>query len=633
MGINQLNYLNLILKKIDSYTAKKKLRRLILLTFDCFVLICALFISFNFELLQNVGLNINQLFWLLPSILFVGILIFSFTGRYKSLTKYISNKYIYKTLLNCFLITLTLYFCNLTVNKLPLRLNNWLILWVVMSYLATFSKIILRDILLKISDKKNSKKVAIYGAGAAGAQLGACLSLANNYKTVFFIDDEPSLWSRELYGAPIIKFEEFTKRSNEIECVLIAIPSLKNKKLLEIFKKVNNLNVDILQIPSIDEITSGKEKIDKFRPIRIEDLLGRDPIYPQENLLGPGIENANILVTGAGGSIGSELSRQILNLNPLKLVLLENCELNLYSIFKELQNNNSTNTEIIPILANSCDFKNVLRILKKHNINTLFHAAAYKHVPLVEMNPLEGIKNNVTSTRVICEAAHMANLDKVILISTDKAVRPPNVMGASKRLAELIVQSFNTKYKLEKNHTIYSMVRFGNVLGSSGSVVPLFQEQIKNGGPITLTDPNVIRYFMTIKEASQLVIQSSVLGVGGDVFLLDMGDPVKIIDLAEQMISINGLTKKDEANPNGNIEIKTIGLRDGEKLYEELLIGSESKPTSHPLIFRAVEDCIHPDILWEKLDLLEKHLSNIDQKNVFKILSELVPEWKNVKKQ
>ena len=254
-------------------------------------------------------------------------------------------------------------------------------------------------------------------------------------------------------------------------------------------------------------------------------------------------------------------------------------------------------------------------------------------IALVEINPLEGIKNNVTSTRVICEAAHLAKLEKVVLISTDKAVRPTNVMGASKRLAELIVQSFNIKYKLEQNHTIFSMVRFGNVLGSSGSVVPLFQEQIKNGGPITITDPNVIRYFMTIKEASQLVIQSSVLGNGGDVFLLDMGDPVKIIDLAEQMISINGLTKKDEANPNGNIEIKTIGLRDGEKLYEELLIGSESKPTSHPLIFRAVEDCIHPDILWDKLDLLERYLSNIDQKNVFKILSELVPEWKNEKKQ
>ena len=412
----------------------------------------------------------------------------------------------------------------------------------------------------------------------------------------------------------------------------MAIPSLIPSKRREIIKKLSKFNIPVLQIPSIEELTSGGADINNLRPITIEDLLGRDRVLPEPELLKECIQGLSICVTGAGGSIGSELCRQIIKLKPKKLVLLEISEPSLYSIEQELSHLNREKIEITTILGSATKVSLINKIFLNEKIDIVFHAAAYKHVPLVEANPIEGIYNNVFSTKVICQAATKASLKKVILISTDKAVRPTNIMGVSKRLSELVVQAFAQNDSLTKAYpyskTIFAMVRFGNVLGSSGSVVPLFQKQIKKGGPITITHPDIIRYFMTMNEAAQLVMQSAALAEGGEVFLLDMGEPVKIYDLACQMVKLSGLRVKGEDNNLNDIQIITTGLRPGEKLYEELLIDSKAEITKHDLIFKASEKSIDFNILLPLLEELEIHLNNQNLNGVFLILQKLVPEWK-----
>lgn len=387
--------------------------------------------------------------------------------------------------------------------------------------------------------------------------------------------------------------------------------------------------IPVLQIPSVDDLTSGRARIDALRPVAIEDLLGRDPV---PELLGPGLRDAVVCVTGAGGSIGSELCRQILQLSPSILILLESSEPSLYAVEQELRQQLPASVELVPVLGSAADPVLVQRLFADRDVQTVFHAA-YKHVPLVESNPLAGLANNVGSPRVVCQAAVAAGVSELVLISTDKAVRPTNVMGASKRLAELVVQA--SALEISKSakaagqpRTRVAMVRFGNVLGSSGSVVPLFRRQIAAGGPITLTHPEIIRCFMTIPEAAQLVLQASCLAKGGDVFLLDMGEPVRIKDLAVQMVRLSGLSLRDRQNPNGDIEIVCTGLRPGEELYEELLIQAESQPTKHSLIFRATERSLHPQDLWLRLDQQEEALKIQNQGKALDILSEPVPEWK-----
>ena len=388
-------------------------------------------------------------------------------------------------------------------------------------------------------------------------------------------------------------------------------------------------------MPSIEDIVNGQMKIDSLKPISIESLLGRDEINVNLEYAKPIIQDSSICVTGAGGSIGSELCIQILKLKPNKLVLFEQSEINLYKIFEELKGslNQSKYTELIPILGSANNSKLLEKVLDNNEVKTIFHTAAYKHVPLVEKNPIAGVFNNVITTLTICKIAVKAKTKQVILVSTDKAVRPNNVMGASKRLAEIIFQAFASeelKSKLKNKHyipTLFSIVRFGNVLASSGSVVPLFKKQINNGGPITLTHKDIIRYFMTIKEAVQLILITTTMSEGGDVFLLDMGEPVKILTLAEQMIKLSGLTIKNANNPNGDIEILETGLRPGEKLFEELLIDAEAIKTDHPLIYRANENHIEYEILIKKLKILEQNIIENNLKEVLKILSILVPEW------
>ena len=419
--------------------------------------------------------------------------------------------------------------------------------------------------------------------------------------------------------------------------MLLAIPSLPRSERRRIVAELQRQAIPVLQIPSVDDLTSGRARIDALRPVAIEDLLGRDPVPPLPELLGPGLRDAVVCVTGAGGSIGSELCRQILQLSPKTLILLESSEPSLYALEQELRQQLPASVTLLPVLGSAADPALVQRLFADHGVQTVFHTAAYKHVPLVEANPLAGLANNVGSTRVVCQAAVATGVSELVLISTDKAVRPTNVMGASKRLAELVVQAsaFELSQSVEgpgQLRTRMAMVRFGNVLGSSGSVVPLFRKQIAAGGPITLTHPEIIRYFMTIPEAAQLVLQAATLAERGDVFLLDMGEPVRIKDLAEQMLRLSGLSLRDARNPNGDIEIVCTGLRPGEKLYEELLIEAESQPTKHPLIFRATERSLHPQDLWPRLEELEEPLKSQNQEKALEIVSQLVPEWKKAQK-
>ncbi len=386
--------------------------------------------------------------------------------------------------------------------------------------------------------------------------------------------------------------------------------------------------MSVLRIPSLSEIASGKSRIDSLRPILIEDIIGRDTIPPDPNLLLKAIDHKSILITGAGGSIGSELARKVLNNNPSILILLEINEPSLYRIKEELSKK-FPEEKIIPILGSATSKKLIEILIHKYKINLIFHSAAYKHVPLVEENPITGIENNIFSTLNICEVSNRLNIEKVVLISSDKAVRPANFMGASKRLSELIFQAYSKINIENENKTCFTMVRFGNVLGSSGSVVPLFTKQISEGGPLTITHKEMVRYFMTIEEASDLVIQSCALAEGGEIFLLDMGKSVYIKNLAEKMIKLAGLKVQNDNNPKDGIEIIYTGLRPGEKLFEELLISAKSEKTLHPLIYKAREDSISPKVLFNTLEELKCSLHDFNFEGSSILLKTLVPEWEN----
>ena len=606
-------------------------RRLFLVILDAFILVLSIWLSFWLRLGISISPQLLNCLWLFPCIVIISIPLYGFTGQYQGLTKYVASKALYQIAGRNALVILILSAVGMMFQlPLPPR-SSWILLWLLLSSFTGVVRFGLRDLLL-INLKKNNprkvSKVAIYGAGSAGAQLASSLRIAGNHTISFFIDDSPELWGRNIAGIPIRPPKSLSKYKNLIDQVLIAIPSLTRKERKYIIERLKSQDIPLLQIPSIEDITSGRAKINSLKPIAIEDLLGRESVLPDPDLLGPGIKDNFICVTGAGGSIGSELCRQIVKLNPSKLVLLEISESSLYLIERELKLLKNNCTEIKSILGNACDEILMIKLFKQELIDIVFHAAAYKHVPIVEENPLSGIYNNVYSTKSICKAAKKAAISKFILISTDKAVRPTNVMGASKRLAELVVQAYaDDSKKNNQSSTCFAMVRFGNVLNSSGSVVPIFKEQITNGGPITLTHPEIIRYFMTIEEASQLVLQAGMLALGGDVFLLDMGEPVKILDLAEQMVQLSGLTLKSELEPDGDIEIICTGLRPGEKLFEELLIDAQSQNTSHPLIFRAIEKSLPTKELWEKLDILKVEIEHHNKETSMKLLSSLIPDW------
>jgi len=600
-------------------------RRMLLVTTDAILLPLAVWLSFWLRLAHPMHPNFLSSNWLLFAVVIFGLPLYYFTGQYKSLTRYVGSFALYRLAGRNGLLVLLLATTGVMLQlPMPPR-SSWILLWFLLTGFTGAVRFGLRDALLNLrqSQFNNQLRVAIYGAGQAGAQLAAALRLAGNHRIITFLDDNPAYWNRSVNGIPINPPQVMGRLSDSIDQVLLAIPSLPRPQRRRIVMEQQRYGIPVLQVPSVDDLTSGRARIDTLRTISIEDLLGRDPVAADPHLLDAGIHSQVVCVTGAGGSIGSELCRQIVGLSPDKLILLERSEPSLYAIEQELRSTIPDGVTLVPLLGSASDPELVQKIFAEQGVDLVLHAAAYKHVPLVEANPLAGLSNNVCSTMVVCRAAASTGVSKLLLISTDKAVRPTNVMGASKRLAELVVQAS----AMESSNTCFAMVRFGNVLGSSGSVVPLFRRQIASGGPITLTHPEIIRYFMTIPEAAQLVLQASVLAQGGEVFLLDMGEPVRIKNLAEQMVRLSGLSVRDARNPDGDIDIVCTGLRPGEKLYEELLIDAECEPTSHPLIYMAEERALSPDDLWPKLNHLEKVIEHQDVKGALNILASLVPEW------
>ena len=488
------------------------------------------------------------------------------------------------------------------------------------------TRVWLSDQYLSILKQANRPKVLIYGAGGAGRQLVAAMANSHEMQVVGFLDDDDRLHGHVLNGQPIFNPADLANLAAtlNISDVLLAMPNLNRKRRNEILAHIRSIRVAVRTLPSVNDLAQGKVSISDLRELDIYDLLGREPVMPNHILLAMSVRNKVVMVTGSGGSIGSELCRQILALDPCKLLLIEQSEFALYAIHQELEQKLSDReTELVPLLASVQDNERMREIMATWHPDTVYHAAAYKHVPLVEHNPAEGIKNNVLGTLCAAKAAVDNGVSDFVLISTDKAVRPTNMMGASKRLAEMALQALAAN----TSGTKFSMVRFGNVLGSSGSVVPKFRQQIREGGPITLTHPEVTRFFMTIPEAAQLVIQAGAMAKGGDVFVLNMGQSVKIMDLAQRMIELSGLTVKDEQNPDGDIEIEITGLRPGEKLYEELLIGDNPKPTPHFQILKAHEEFIPWAVLEDKIKSLELAL-NVDDVGVIRLMmQQLVPGY------
>jgi FlaA1/EpsC-like NDP-sugar epimerase len=490
------------------------------------------------------------------------------------------------------------------------------------------SRFVVRYYLLRRYIQPTVARVAIYGAGDAGAHLSTMLSTTRSFNPVLFVDDNNSLHGRMVNGIKVHSPDHLPIliRAHGIDRILLAVPSLTRRRRHEILTKLETLSVHVQTVPDIEQLVTGKANLADLREVDIADLLGRDSVPPKAGLFDACIRDRVVLVTGAGGSIGSELCRQIIGLGPKRLILFEMSELALYNIERELRafaEKNSLSVELAGLIGNA-HCKNRLRdILHAYRVQTVYHAAAYKHVPIVEQNVIEGINNNVISTWYAAEAAHEAEVETFVLVSTDKAVNPTNVMGATKRFAEIVLQGLQRR----GSKTLFCMVRFGNVLASSGSVVPLFNEQIKAGGPVTVTHPEVIRYFMTIPEAAQLVIQAGSMADGGDVFVLDMGKPVRIGDLARRMIHLAGLTVRDDEHPEGDIEISYTGLRPAEKLYEELLIGNNVTGTQHPMILRAIEHSLPWDRVQELLNEVLEAMGRYDCQRSLQILSDVVAEY------
>jgi FlaA1/EpsC-like NDP-sugar epimerase len=496
----------------------------------------------------------------------------------------------------------------------------------------------------------STPRALIYGAGSAGRQLAGGFLTSSDVKIVGYVDDDDRLHGHNLNGLNIYSPNELTRvvQSKQVTQIFLAIPSVSQRRRNEVINELLPLRVQVRTLPGLADLASGKVTVSDLRELNIEDLLGREPVVPNPLMLAKNITGKVVVVTGAGGSIGSELCRQIIKAQPTCLLLVELSEFALYEIHRELeatvqgmllpdskdsvQSFSATLPKLVPLLANVRDAHRMAEILSTWRPSTVYHAAAYKHVPLVEHNPAEGVKNNMQGTLVTATQAALYGVTDFVLVSTDKAVRPTNIMGTTKRLAEMVLQAKAASQGLKvgdaPSKTRFSMVRFGNVLGSSGSVVPLFRKQIAEGGPITLTDERMTRYFMTIPEAAQLVIQAAAMAAGGDVFVLDMGQPVKILDLAKRMVELSGLSVLDSNNPMGDIEIQVTGLRPGEKLYEELLIGDNPLPTSHPRIMKAHEEFLPWDELEIKLNILNRALESNNVPVIRILLKELVPGYK-----
>lgn len=496
--------------------------------------------------------------------------------------------------------------------------------------LIAVSRTTVRSWLAPRHDQRTGNRLLIYGAGSAGVQTAAAIGNAAQFVLLGFVDDDPSKTGRSINGLPVYtptQAPEVVARL-DVTDILLAVPSASRERRNQIVENLRPLPVHVRTLPGLADLASGRVTVQDFRELDIEDLLGREPVPPQRELLARNLTGKTVLVTGAGGSIGSELCRQIILESPRQLVLFDHSEFGLYRIHQELLSllaQQGLTADITPLLGSVCNCERVSDICNRYRPDTVYHAAAYKHVPLVESNPVEGLLNNVLGTLNVAQAALHAGVTHFVLISTDKAVRPTNVMGASKRLAEMVLQALAARDTAHAA-TRFVMVRFGNVLGSSGSVVPLFRQQLAAGGPLTVTHTEVTRYFMTIPEAAQLVLQAGAMATGGEVFVLDMGTPVRILDLAQRMVTLSGLRVRDANHPDGDIEIAITGLRPGEKLYEELLTGDNPQPTDHPRIMQAREGFVVWETLSPDLQRLAAALQANDVAMALAILQRLVPE-------
>ncbi|MCG8436495.1 MAG: polysaccharide biosynthesis protein [Pseudomonadales bacterium] len=568
----------------------RTLKRLVMMIADALVAPLLIWVAFALRL-SELQPNIQDpwLFLAAPAILVPALYI---AGFYRSMIRYVGAEVAWSMFAGVSAAVVLLAAASYMVPATWVPRSVFLI-WGALSllYLGGCRFVLRRFLVHVLGGVFDRQPVAVFGAGSAGAQLVAALQSSAEFFPSLIVDDAAGKHGTLMAGVPVVgreKLEKMARRGN-VSAVLLAVPSLTRTSRMAIVRWLETLNLRVQTVPAFTDIASGKARIEEVRDVAIEDLLGRDAVPPRQDLLHGCITGKAVLVTGAGGSIGSELCRQILRLEPSRLILFEQSEFSLYAVERELRDyleGAGISVEIEAMLGSVVNKGHVERVCRRYAVQTVYHAAAYKHVPIVEANPAAGVRNNIIGTLEAALGAEAAGVRHFILVSTDKAVRPTNVMGATKRFAEQVLQAMAER----GSDTIFTMVRFGNVLGSSGSVVPLFREQIRDGGPVTVTHPDVIRYFMTIPEASQLVIQAGAMAKGGEVFVLDMGDPVKIVDLATTMVHLMGYSVRDVDNPSGEIEIRFTGLRPGEKLYEELLIGESSVGTEHEMILQAFEE-------------------------------------------
>jgi len=606
-------------------------KQLIMLFADVMMLFLALWASFSMRLGQFYQIDKGE-YWLFIITPLIAIPLFIKFGLYRAIVRYIGFRALWSIIkavtLYAVVWSTVVFYVGFEGIPRSITLINWLaaILFIGGSRMIVRWWFVGADI---ISPRQNNlkKNVLIYGAGTAGMQLATVLSYSKEYKPIAFMDDKKELHNNSINSLRVYSLKDLDSviPKLSIDEIFLAIPSASHTRRKRVIQLLEKYPVHVRTLPSMTEVADGKIKLEDIKEIDLVDLLGRDSVTANKTLFDACIKDNIVMVTGAGGSIGSELCRQILSRAPQKLILFEQSEYNLYQIeqeFRKLIQNNNWQIDLIPILGCVTNESLVSEVLSHYPVETIYHAAAYKHVPLVEHNVVEGVRVNTLGTYTVAKSALENNVSTFILISTDKAVRPTNVMGASKRFAELILQALATQSEFTK----FSMVRFGNVLGSSGSVVPLFREQIKQGGPVTVTHPDIIRYFMTIPEAAQLVIQAGAMGegTGGDVFVLDMGEPVKINELATKMIHLMGFTVKNEHTPDGDIEIEYSGLRPGEKLYEELLIGDNVTGTLHPRIMRAEEDAYSWNEIQTYLERLKYFINDLNSEKIRQLLIEVV---------
>ena len=614
-------------------------KQLIMLLVDSMLLVSILLASFSIRL-GYWYFPQDDLIWVIFGAPVVASIIFVRFGLYRAVIRYIGFKALWTVVqaVSLYALVWGVIGFMVAVDGIPrsVILINWMLSLLAIGGVRIAARFLLsNNVKFSIfnfefnvngNGNSNERRVLVYGAGDAGVQLIGALVHSDEYHPVGLIDDSKELQGQYISGLSVYSVDAIEKLiiKLKVDEILIAMPSASRAKRLAIISTLEPYPVHVRMLPGVAELAQGKVSVGDLREVSIKDLLGRDLVEANKDLLGKNITDKVVVVTGAGGSIGSELCRQIVFLEPKALILFEMSELALYTIEKELSNIGIYSLDIYPILGSVNNKARLDNVFKQFDVDTIYHAAAYKHVPMVEFNNTEGVNNNIFGTLNCARAAIDASVETFVLISTDKAVRPTNTMGATKRSAELVLQALSAN----QTGTKFSMVRFGNVLGSSGSVIPLFKQQIKAGGPITVTDKDIIRYFMTISEAVELVIQAGAMGTGGDVFVLDMGEPVRIHDLAVKMIHLSGLEVKDDVHPNGDIQIKYTGLRAGEKLYEELLIGDNVSETDNPLIMRAQEEMLAWDELKPVLDELSGAIDSCDHERLRKLLIQIVPDFK-----